>query len=347
MVQGKRRLHITGLQSGGLITNYFCTSRCRHCLYACGPRWKKHFVDEKTAAGNLEAMRGLGCRAIHIGGGEPLLNPKALLNIIDLARCRGIHIDYVETNSSWYRDQETACRLLTALKQQGVSTLLVSISPFHNEYIPFKQVKGVMEACRRTGVSVFPWSADFYPEIDSFDDRLSHPLEAYEQRFGPHYLGNIPSRYWIHLGGRALYTFARLLPMTPVAIILEQNRGGCDELADVSHFHFDPFGHYLPGLCSGLAISQRDLPEPLPARHYPLITRLYSEGIAALLDTAIADHNFEPQDRYLNKCHLCTEIRLFLVMERKISSPELQPSEFYQNLWRYRQSLAATAAVNG
>ena len=26
--------------SGGLLLSYKCTAQCRHCMYACGPRWK-------------------------------------------------------------------------------------------------------------------------------------------------------------------------------------------------------------------------------------------------------------------------------------------------------------------
>jgi hypothetical protein len=36
---------IKNLRSGGLITNYFCTSSCGHCLYNCSPRWEKQYID--------------------------------------------------------------------------------------------------------------------------------------------------------------------------------------------------------------------------------------------------------------------------------------------------------------
>jgi len=36
------KLKIGRLASGGIITNYFCTSTCRHCLYNCSPRWEKN-----------------------------------------------------------------------------------------------------------------------------------------------------------------------------------------------------------------------------------------------------------------------------------------------------------------
>ena len=36
---------IKKLRSGGLITNYFCTSSCKHCLYNCSPQWEKRYID--------------------------------------------------------------------------------------------------------------------------------------------------------------------------------------------------------------------------------------------------------------------------------------------------------------
>jgi hypothetical protein len=36
---------IRRLISGGIITNYFCTSTCKRCLYNCSPQWKKRYID--------------------------------------------------------------------------------------------------------------------------------------------------------------------------------------------------------------------------------------------------------------------------------------------------------------
>ena len=89
--------------SGGMITNYFCTSRCGHCLYNCSPRWEKEYITTPTAEKNLQAVRSLGCRAVHIGGGEPLLRPEALAEVLKVAAKLGVAVAYVETNASWLR----------------------------------------------------------------------------------------------------------------------------------------------------------------------------------------------------------------------------------------------------
>ena len=135
----EKPLSISHLLSGGLITNYYCSSTCRHCLYRCSPRWPAEYISAETARVNLETVRELGCRAVHIGGGEPLLKTDGVASVLEVANQVGVHIDYVETNSSWYRNHDAACAVLEELSDRGLSTLLISISPFHNEHIRFCQ----------------------------------------------------------------------------------------------------------------------------------------------------------------------------------------------------------------
>ncbi len=326
-----RALQIRHLSSGGLITNYYCTSRCAHCLYCCSPHWDKRYIDEPTSRRNLEKIRALGCRAIHVGGGEPFLNPQGLLRVLEVAREVGVGIDYVETNSSWYRDLDSAVALLKELKARGLETLLVSISPFHNEHIPFQKVKGVIEACRVARMAAFPWVSDFYRELDAFDPATTHRLQEYGERFGADYLRRIPARYWIHFGGRAVQTFAPIFETYDCDAILSRDRRGCRELQDVSHFHLDLFGNYIPGLCSGLAMQRDDLGAPISPEKYPLLARLHEAGINGLYEVA-REQGFQASGGYLSKCHLCLEIRRYLVMELNLEFSELAPRGFYENL---------------
>ena len=324
----EKKLEIKWLQSGGLITNYFCSSVCRHCLYRCSPKWPKDFISDDYARRAFALCRRLGCLSMHIGGGEPLLRPDRIEAIVSLARECGIHIDYVETNSSWFRTHDEACRLLERLAEKGLSTLLVSISPFHVEHIPLAKVKGVIRACKEVGIRVFPWIMDFLGELDLLDDSVKHKIEEYEAILGPGYLEKIPTRYWISPGGRALDTFDRFQRKVPWHELV-RSHDGCKELADTSHFHMDLYGNYIPGLCAGLSIKWKDLDSPLDKGEYPVISRLFSEGIGALFDYA-APKGFTPSETgYASKCSLCYAIRRFLVVDKGINSKELQPVGHY------------------
>ncbi len=332
MVGRNKELIIDELTSGGLITNYYCTSRCKHCLYACSPAWRRRYIDNETTRKNLLKIKELNCHSIHVGGGEPFLNIRGLEKVIEIANQLGINIEYVETNSFWYREMSHACEILISLKEKGLSTLLVSISPFHNEYIPLRKVKGVIEACKNTGIQVFPWISEFFSEIEVLGDDTIHKLSEYEKKYGQGYLKSIPSRYWIHFGGRAVKTFSRILGTRPLDIILQEEGKGCTELLQVSHFHVDLFGNYIPGLCAGLAIHRDDLGLPVSEEKYPFLRVLFDRGIPGLYEVATKQYSFTPSPEYMCKCHLCLDIRQYLVTKRGIRSPDLEPRQFYENL---------------
>ncbi len=103
-------------------------------------------------------------------------------------------------------------------------------------------------------------------------------------------------------------------------------------MSDISHFHLDLHGDYIPGLCAGLAIKRQDLGKPLPVEKYPFLTTLYSSGISGLLEKARQDYGFEPGGAYMTKCHLCLEIRKFLSNLPGLDCGELKPRDFYDNL---------------
>jgi hypothetical protein len=319
---------ISRLQSGGLITNYVCSSACAHCSYRSSPKRDKAYITAPQAAENFRICRRLGCRSMHIGGGEPLLKPDALKEVLRAARQEGMGIDYVETNSSWFRDQDSAVALLRDLQQLGCGTLLISIDPFHNEFIPFAKVKGVLQACRRSGMGIFPWVMEFYDEINRLDDRTTHSLEEYEQAYGPGYLADVEARYWVSMCGRAVDTFGPLHPRQDAEQILGQANPSCQKLVGTGHFHIDLYGNYVPPGCVGLTVRRDDLGSPLARESYPIFRTLLEGGVAALYSLA-QEFGYEPGREFAGECDLCAQLRSFLVGRAPDRFPELAPAEFY------------------
>jgi hypothetical protein len=326
-------LAIRHLLSGGIITNYHCSSNCRHCLYKSGPGRSRHFLEPDTAAALLARIKLLGCRSVHIGGGEPLLNPATVAHTLRAARAAGVAVDYVETNSAWYTGPEKAAAILSRLKEAGLSALLVSISPFHNATIPFARVQGVLQACDQVGIATIPWIAGFAADLSALDTQRVHDLEAYTAHFGEAYLAEVMQRYWLHPGGRALDLYRAVTALKPVADILKQAPPSCyRDLADTSHFHVDPYGNYIPGLCAGLAIDFMDIGRALSIECYPLTALLAGAGVQGLYAYACEEHGFVPaQAGYANRCDLCNDIRRHLFVQGDERYPELGPPGYYHS----------------
>lgn len=324
-------LCIQNLSSGGLITNYYCSSNCKHCLYKSNPYWPKSYCSPTKLTQIFKTLYKAGCDSVHIGGGEPFLDPEGLIEVVKCAREHNFKIEYIETNSSWFNGSDENMRLLEDIRRLDICRLLISMSPFHNEFIPFSKVKNLLNACSACNISISGWLWDFFGDIDIFDDKLPHSLDEYEAMFGEGYVNQVARNYQLHHGGRALELFASLERGKSLQALLAQNKGGCRELTDTTHFHIDLFGNYIPGLCAGLSIRMEDLGKELTRPEYPIITTLANEGINGLLDYVRDVYGFEPERPvYISKCELCYEIRSFLINNEKILSHELRPYEHYQ-----------------
>lgn len=322
--------NIGKLQSGGLITNYYCSAKCAHCQYASSPSWTKDFLTAATAEKIAATLRIKGLRSIHIGGGEPLLNFDGMVKVLEVLNKNKISVEYIETNSSWHKDHDSSVKKLKQLQKLGIDCLMLSISPYHNEYIPLSKVKGLINACNDAGTAIFPWMETFWSEVNSFDENTSHSLHEYAELFGDDYLKNLHNRYYLNLKGRALYSFKHYYDFNPLSVILK-DKTSCTNLLNTGHFHVDLYGNYLPSSCMGISIDMDDLSSALSIEKYPVINGLIDNGISSLYDFALT-MSFKPDDEYYNKCHLCFDIRRYLVNVDGFYSRELEPMEFYDRI---------------
>jgi len=320
---------INYLVSGGLITNYKCSSKCKHCSYASSPSWPNDYITPPMADEIFSILKSLGCHAVHIGGGEPLLQPEKIYPVLESARRNNIDIDYIETNASWFKDEESAKKVLRRLMQLGVHTLLISIDPFHNEYVPFWKVKGLMGACSKVNMGVFPWLMEFWNDLAALDDNRPHSIQEYAEIFGQDYLISLARRYGLNFKGRALKTYRPMMRMEPFDKILEE-AGSCRLLTGVHHFHVDLYGNFVPQSCPGLSVNLKELSEGADPDKYPVLHSLESEGIGGLVKLAVEKYGYKPKAEYAGKCDLCYDIRTYLVLERELELPDLQPAGHYK-----------------
>lgn len=319
---------LTRLYGGGLITNYDCSAACAHCAYCSSPKWPKENMSHEMAMRLFRFLRQSGCGSVHIGGGEPLLRPDKLYPVLEDAGEAGIAIEYVETNASWHKSSEKTELILRNLRQRGVDTLLISMDPFHNEFIPFRQVKDLIRCCHENGIGVFAWKEAFFDELDAMGEDAPHTLEEWSSRFGEGNLASLIQRYGLGLKGRALATFRPWLEQMPLERILQAS-APCKELAGPYHFHLDLFGNFIPQSCQGLSLSFEDIRQGVTTAAYPVFSRLYEDGIGSLLSYARAEHGFAPATTYVGKCDLCWAIRKHLVLTCRLDLPDLRPAGHY------------------
>jgi len=322
-------LKIDRLVSGGVITNYKCSSACKHCCYCSSPKWPDDYMSSDMADEVFSILRSLGCYYVHIGGGEPLLKPEKLFDVLDAASKNNIGIEYIETNSSWYKDEAEAIAILIEMKKHGVDTLLISIDPYHNEYIPFWKVKALILACKKAGMRVFPWLMEFWDYIDAMDDKKPHSLEEYKRLYGDDYLLQLLNKYGLNLKGRAFKTYKPMMRKQPYVQILKESTP-CKLLSGIYHFHVDLYGNFIPQSCPGFSIPLRELAHGADPGKYRIISIIESEGIRGFAELAINEFGYKPKEEYAGSCDLCYDIRNYLVLALGLDIADLKPEGHYK-----------------
>ncbi|VUT25338.1 MAG: hypothetical protein MOIL_00992 [Candidatus Methanolliviera sp. GoM_oil] len=101
------------------------------------------------------------------------------------------------------------------------------------------------------------------------------------------------------------------------------------------HNHFDNYGNYLPGYCGGISLGDcRNLNEllkdGLDLERKPVLKFLINEDFKGLFHFAKDFGYQELREGYVSKCHLCIDIRKYLLGRGEFD--ELKPKEFYSHL---------------
>jgi hypothetical protein len=328
-------LSIPPLISGGVMLSYRCTNRCRHCLYRCSPDQPDEWLSPEQAEQIFAALAAEPrLSGIHLAGGEATLRFDLLEQVIGIAVAAGVAIDYLETNAWWARDRDQTRQRLERLRDAGLPALLVSVSLFHHEFVPFRSTRNCIEVAREVlgpgGVLVYmPHIYQLLGQLpEQLSDRQPHAIEEVCELLGlapddP----RIASSYGVIPGGRACSALRTCFRAHPAEAFRGQICRG--DLMSTSHFHIDPYGHLFTGLCAGLvAATVDDLhPQITPDRH-PVMATLCHHGPHALMERAMQDHGFIPRaGGYISKCDLCLDVRTSL--HRSGDYPELQPDSFY------------------
>jgi len=332
------RLPIPSPYSGGLLLSYRCAGACKHCVYACSPRWPADWIAETDAERVLaqlaERMRprypdpnlfGLN-DGLHFSGGEPFLNFDLLLRLTEIAARLGVPSLFVETNGFWCReDEETRSRLLQ-LREAGLRGMLVSANPFVLEHVPFDCTRRAARISREVfGGNAVVYQGVFYDQFQSMGLHGTLPLDVYLEQggYGLHHAELIAN-------GRVPYQLGHLYHRYPASRFFGAS---CFlELIRDWHIHVDNYCNLLPGYCAGLSLGD--------ARNLDGICRGIELDEMPVLRALLNDLEelyrlgrqlgYVEQEGYVSKCHLCLDVRRHLA--RSGDFVELEPKTFYERL---------------
>jgi organic radical activating enzyme len=327
--------------SAGLMLSYQCNAECSYCMYACSPRWREWISEEdlnellNTLTGKIKPSPG-GEHSVslnyglHFTGGEPFLSFDLLLKAVKMARQFDIPSTFVETNGHWCLDDKVTKEKLEALKESGLQGILISVNPFYLEYVPFERT----ERCIAIASEVFAqntmvYQQEYYYRFKELGIKARRPVEEYLKLEQSDLARNVE----LFLMGRAPYRLQRFYTKYSSDYFIKEP---ClPPLVRSWHNHFDNYGNWLPGYCGGISLGNWHdldllLEQGLYLGEHPVLGFIIKQDFTGLLRYARDFGYEESREGYVSKCHLCVDIRKYLMTKQEFK--ELKPKEFYFQL---------------
>lgn len=309
---------VKSLYSGaGIIVTYKCSAACLHCCYSSSPKRDGEYMSKETADKIFALLKDMGCHSVHIGGGEPFMNFDKLLEVCKSALEHHVSVDYIETNASWFTDDNGVSEKLKKLSAAGVDCLLISIDPFHNEFVPYSKIKNLVKCCRKNGMGTFLWQSRFEHIVRQMDENTVHSLSEYENIFGEDFIKSVAESYGLGYNGRALRIlerFAEKKDLYPYGHFLKEAGDSCGgKIKSLHHFHVDYEGNLIPPSCNGFRANVFDLcGEGLDGEKYIYFSAVAGGGLEALFKKAVGLGFAPKEEGYVSKCALCFDMKKYI-----------------------------------
>jgi hypothetical protein len=137
----------------GLVITAQCNAACGHCSKSYGPDRTEalsqgeiiRLMDEAAAIDDGQPL------CFDITGGEPFLKFDRLVAIVKHGGSLGAEISCM-TNAFWARNDEIATSKLTVLKESGLTSLGVSASRFHQQFVPLHRVQRALKTAMQLDI---------------------------------------------------------------------------------------------------------------------------------------------------------------------------------------------------
>jgi len=336
------KLYVQEPISGGIFLSYKCTSECKHCMYACSPRWKDDWISEKDVERILTQLSGriqgspLGTDKIgvnygvHFTGGEPFLNFDLLLKVVGIAHELKIPSTFVETNSFWCIDDKVTREKLLQLRDAGLHGILISVNPFILEQLPFERTERAARICREIfRENAIIYQEFFYSQFKKLNIKDTLSFNGYLQKID---LGDFENVELLPIG-RATYMLSHLYRKYPAKQFFSES---CiEELTRGWHVHVDNYCNYMTGYCGGISLGDGretdSICQGINLDSRPILDALLTD-LKRLFEFGVKGFDYKERAQgYISKCHLCVDVRRHIA-QKTDEFEELRPREFYYHL---------------
>jgi len=265
----------------------------------------RNYLDEAVSVSNLESLM--------VFGGEPMLFPDQAISAFEKAHKLRIPNIEMLTNGVWGKTEQKAKELACRMKKSGLNILGISVDAFHQQFIPLEYPKRAALASIHAGIADVTWNVAVVESLsgkNKYDRKTAKILKLLEP------VGIEAHVHKVLPVGRAARNLPRYLKR-------ESLEGPCvgdpileNSLISPECITIEPSGEV--SICWNLAIENakhkplNQIIHDYEWKKNPIIRTLVEEGPLSLVKDAIRKGFRFRSARYVNKCHLCIEVRRIL-----------------------------------
>lgn len=161
-----------------IVTNA-CTGRCKHCSQGdhkeSGVR-----IDPKIARkAVIDLCSEFNIQTVMVFGGEPLIYPEAVYEILFTAKEMGVPRRQLITNGFFKHD---ICEVTKNLIDCGANHILLSVDAFHQETIPLERVKAFALKANEKGINIRTQPAwlESKDSVNPYNEKTKALLKEFE-----------------------------------------------------------------------------------------------------------------------------------------------------------------------
>jgi len=257
-----------------------------------------------------ETAKVADLKSFLVFGGEPMLYPTRAIAIFKKAHQLNIPKIDMLTNGVWGREKAKAKRLAEKLKGAGLNILGVSVDVFHLQFIPLEYPRNAAQAAVEAGIEQVTWNVAVLEALDAanhYDRMTAHILKELEP------VGIEARTHKVAPAGRALQTMPQYFQKTALDGPCEGETPMENTPTNPQCLTIEPSGSV--DICWHLSIGNaRKKPVSQIINEYdwkknPITKTLAEEGPLGLLKQHKLHLKHIKKNAYINKCHLCMEVR--------------------------------------
>lgn len=296
-----------------------CNSQCAYCQADAGP-WLDEVMDVRDARNYLTEAAGVAdVESFMVFGGEPMLYPTRAIAMFKRAQQLNIPRIDMLTNGVWGKDKKTAERLAKRLKNAGLNTLGISVDAFHLEHIPLEYPRNAAQASLLEAIEKVTWNVAVIESLNGanhYDKMTVHILKELEP------VGIEAHIHKVVAAGRGVQEIPQYFQKNRLDGPCEGETPMENTLTNPQCLTIEPSG--AVDVCWHLSIGNaRKTPLSQIISRYdwqknPVTKTLVEEGPMGLLKLQKAFARSFDKSEYINKCHLCVEIRKQLNLSKAI-----------------------------